>query len=352
LNTSLPIALDAMGGDHAPASVIEGASIARRKFPELSFIFYGDEARIAPLLDHYPALKPVSRIVHTDVVVAADAKPSVALRQSKNSSMRLAIEAVEKGEAQAVVSAGNTGALMAISKLTLRMLPGINRPAIASVFPSYDGSVVMLDLGANLECSAEDLFQFAIMGDAYARAVLHQTNPRIGLLNVGTEESKGHPEIREAAQMLRDTPLAINFQGFVEGNDVPLGKVDVVVADGFGGNIMLKTAEGTAKLMTSFLRDSFRANKWTKLSYLIASKTMGQLKKKIDPRRYNGAMFLGLNGVAVKSHGGADSYAFYHAIKVAAGLVQAQTNRRIIEELQKSGHMHIASNEMKTENAL
>ena len=337
MTLALPIALDAMGGDNAPASVVEGAALAMQRLEGLRFLFFGDSARIEPLIASHAGLQAVSQVVHTDAMIAADAKPSVALRQGKSSSMRLAIDAVQDGRAQAVVSAGNTGALMAMAKLVLKTLPGINRPAIASLFPTYRGSVVMLDLGANLECSAEDLFQFAIMGDAYARAVLHLESPRVGLLNVGSEETKGHPEIREAGLMLRES--GVNFHGFVEGNDVPLGKVDVVVADGFSGNVMLKTAEGTAKLMGMLLKDSFKSNFWTRLSYLIASKTMGVFKERLDSRRYNGAMFLGLNGVAVKSHGGADGFSFSHAITVAAGLVSNQTNQCIIEEMRVSGHV-------------
>ena len=335
----ISIALDAMGGDHAPASVVEGAFLAHKKRSELSFVFYGKEAEVLPLLAAYPDLQAVSEFVHADDVVANDAKPSVALRQGKHSSMRLAIEAVKEGRAQAVVSGGNTGALMAMSKLVLRMLPGINRPAAASLFPTQKSPVVMLDLGANLECSAEELFQFAVMGDAYARAVLGLEYPRVGLLNVGEEEIKGHPEIREAAQMIRESDFDINFYGFIEGNHVPMGLVDVVVADGFAGNVMLKTAEGTAKLVGEFLKEAFRTNWTTRLSYILASKTMGLLKKRMDPRRYNGAMFLGLNGVAVKSHGGSDAYAFSRAIRTAADMVQHRTNQRISDQLKLTGMM-------------
>jgi len=333
----LPIALDAMGGDHAPMSVVEGAALALRKRPDLRFQFFGDESQIAPLLSRHPALEAVSEVIHCDHKVADDAKPSSALRQSKGSSMRTAIEAVHEGKAEAVVSAGNTGALMAIAKLVLKTLPGISRPAAASLFPTRDGQVVMLDLGANLECSAEELFQFAIMGDAYARAVLGLEYPRIGLLNVGEEENKGHPEIREAARMIRESDFDLNFYGFVEGNNVPQGLVDVVVSDGFSGNIMLKTAEGTARLVRDFQREAFNSNWVTRFSYLLAYQTMKILRKRLDPRRYNGAMFLGLNGVVVKSHGGADEYAFYFAILTAVDLAKHRTNQRIIDELKLSG---------------
>lgn len=337
MSEQLPIALDAMGGDHAPQSVVEGAALALKKLPNLRFLFCGHENEIEPLLRRFSALAAVSEVIHCDHKIADDAKPSSALRQSKGSSMRCAIEAAHEGRALAAVSGGNTGALMAISKLVLKTLPGISRPAAASLFPTRTGKVVMLDLGANLECSAEELFQFAIMGDAYARAVLGLEYPKIGLLNVGEEQNKGHPEIREAAQMLREVDFDLNFTGFIEGNHVPQGVVDVVVADGFSGNVMLKTAEGTAKLVGEFLKDAFNTNWITKLSYLLAYQTVKLLRKRLDPRRYNGAMFLGLNGVVVKSHGGADEYAFSFAIRSAAELVSHRTNQRIMEELKLSG---------------
>ncbi len=337
----LPIALDAMGGEHAPRSVVEGAALALTKLPHLQFLFFGNEAEITPLLQKQPELQKISEIVHCEDKIADDAKPSIALRQGKNSSMRKAIEAVHEGRSVAAVSGGNTGAMMAIAKMVLRTLPGINRPAAASLFPSKTGSVVMLDLGANLEASAEELFQFSIMGDAYARAVLGIDYPKIGLLNVGEEQNKGHPEIREAAQMLRESDFDINFCGFVEGNQIPQGVVDVVVCDGFSGNVVLKTAEGTARLMGDFIKEAFNANWMTKLSYLLARSSLKAMRKKLDPRRYNGAMFLGLNGVVVKSHGGSDEYAFSFAIRSAAELVKHRTNQRIIDELKLSGHATI-----------
>jgi glycerol-3-phosphate acyltransferase PlsX len=329
-----------MGGDHAPFSVIEGAALALQKIPHLSFLFFGDQVAIEALLQKRPALAQVSNVIHCDDRVADDAKPSVALRQGKNTSMRKALDAVHDGRAVAVVSGGNTGALMAMAKLVLKTLTGVHRPAAASLMPTRSGSCVMLDLGANLECSAEELFQFAIMGDAFARAVLGIEYPRIGLLNVGEEANKGHPEIREAAQMLRDSELDINFCGFIEGNQISQGVADVIVSDGFSGNIALKTAEGTAKLIREFIKEAFNTNLLTRLSYLMAFQAMKLLRKRLDPRRYNGAMFLGLNGVAVKSHGGADEYAFSFAVRMAADLVQHRTNPRIIEELKLTAHSH------------
>ncbi len=331
------IALDAMGGADAPACVIEGAEIALRKTPDLRFTLVGDEAQIRPLLEQHADLAAASKIIHTDDVVDDDIKPSMALRQGRQSSMQLAINEVKEGRAHAIVSGGSTGTLMAMSKLALRMLPGIKRPAAAGLFPTETGEVVMLDLGANLEADATELFQFSIMGNAYARAVLGMENPSLGLLNVGEEDTKGHPEIREAAELIRQSPLDLNFQGFVEGNHVPMGKVDVVVTDGFSGNVMLKTAEGTAKLITKNLKEAFKSNWATKLSYLLASKTMGNLKKRLDPRRYNGAMFLGLNGVAIKSHGGSDGYGFSHAIRTAAALLENNANQLIVDEMKQSG---------------
>lgn len=349
---SFTIALDAMGGDHAPACVIEGAELALKKFPKLRFTFVGDEAHIAPLLASYADVAACSTIIHTDEFVADEVKPSIALRRGRNSSMQLAINEVKSGSADAVISGGNTGALMAMSKIALRMLPGIKRPAAAGLFPTETGEVVMLDLGANLEANAEELVQFAIMGDAYARAVLGRKNPSVGLLNVGEEDNKGHPEIREAAEMIRSNKEShLNFTGFVEGNQVPMGKVDVVVTDGFSGNVMLKTAEGTAKLMGKRIKDAFNNNWATKLSYLIASKTMGDLKKTLDPRRYNGAMFLGLNGVAVKSHGGSDAYGFSHAIRSAAALVAHDANHLIIEELKASGMFEVSDKKVSVDVA-
>lgn len=340
MSERLPIALDAMGGDHAPQSVVAGAELALKKLPELKFLFFGDEAPLAALLQKYPKLQSVSEIIHCEDKIADDAKPSLALRQSKNSSMRKAIEAVQEGRAVAAVSGGNTGAMMAIAKLVLKTLPGINRPAAASLLPTRggSGSVVALDLGANLECNAEELFQFAIMGDAYARAVLGLEYPRVALLNVGEEDNKGHPEIREAARMLRESDFDINFIGFVEGTHIMQGNVDVVVSDGFTGNVMLKTAEGTARLMGEFIKDAFNSNLCTKLSYLMARPALKAMRKKLDPRRYNGAMFLGLNGVVVKSHGGSDEYAMSFAIRTAADFAKHRTNQRIIEELKLSGH--------------
>ncbi|MDG3441537.1 phosphate acyltransferase PlsX [Nitrospirillum amazonense] len=333
MSTRLRIALDAMGGDHAPDMVVDGADIARERCPNVDFLFVGDEQRISALLDSRPALKAISQVRHTADVVAMDAKPSVALRSGRGSSMRLAIDAVASGEAASVVSAGNTGALMAMAKFVLKTLPGIDRPAIASMLPTMRGDCVMLDLGANLECDADNLVQFAVLGTVFAQTVLGLLEPTIGLLNVGSEEQKGHEAIRTAASALRATPLARNFHGFVEGTDIAAGTVDVVVTDGFTGNVALKTAEGTGKLFGEFLRRTFQSSLLAKLGYLLARTAFNKLRQRMDPRRYNGAMFLGLQGVCVKSHGGTDGLGFANAICVAVDLVQHGFNEKIRKEL-------------------
>ncbi|MGH6959775.1 MAG: phosphate acyltransferase PlsX, partial [Dongiaceae bacterium] len=248
-------------------------------------------------------------------------KPSVALRSGRGSSMRLACDAVRDGEAAGVVSAGNTGALMAIAKFVLKTLPGIDRPAIASYFPTIRGESVMLDLGANVECDANNLVQFAVMGNVFARTVLGVLEPTIGLLNVGSEELKGHEAVREANALLRNTPLPGRFHGFVEGDDIAKGTVDVFVTDGFTGNITIKTIEGTAKLYSEFLRHTLKTSMLSRLGYLLARPALNGLRVRLDPRRYNGAIFLGLNGIAVKSHGGTDALGFANAIGVAVDMV-------------------------------
>jgi glycerol-3-phosphate acyltransferase PlsX len=334
--TAIPvIALDAMGGDGAPDIVVSGAALARERHPSVKFLFYGDEQRVKSLLDRHPALLAVSELRHASQMIAAELKPSLALRQGRNSSMRLAINAVASGEAASIVSAGNTGALMATAKFVLKTLPGIDRPAIASVVPTKIGESVMLDLGANVECDAENLVQFALMGAIYCRAVLGISEPTIGLLNVGTEDMKGHDEIRAAAAILRERPIPGRFHGFVEGNHVPAGVVDVVVTDGFSGNIALKMLEGTAQLITYYMRQTFNASLSARLGYLLARGAMNKLKMRADPRRYNGAMFLGLQGVCVKSHGGADAEGFANAVGVAYNLVDRRFNDRIGEELAR-----------------
>lgn len=314
------IALDAMGGDRAPEMVVKGASIALQRFPQVQFVFFGIDGKLKPLLAKLPRLAQRARIHHTDEIVTGDAKPSVALRTGRRSSMRLAIDAVADGEADCVVSAGNTGALMAMAKFALKTLPGIDRPAMATCFPTRRGESVMLDLGANVECDADNLVQFALMGDVFARTVLGLLQPTVGILNIGSEEMKGHDEVRAAAARLRSPDSPIRFHGFIEGDDIAAGTVDVVVTDGFTGNIAVKTAEGMGRLFTDFLRASFKHSLTARVGYVFAATALRKLRDRLDPRRYNGAVFLGLDGIAVKSHGGSDALGFANAIGVAVDM--------------------------------
>ncbi|KZD09830.1 phosphate acyltransferase PlsX [Oceanibaculum pacificum] len=334
MTARLTLSLDAMGGDNAPEMVIRGAELALERFPDLHFLIFGREEQIAPLIVPGSILAKASEIRNAPDVVGSDAKPSVALRGGRSSSMRLAIDAVRSGDASGVVSAGNTGALMAMAKFVLHTVPGIDRPAIASFFPTQRGESVMLDLGANLECDEENLVQFAIMGDVFARAVLGLQRPSIGLLNVGVEGQKGHEHIRRAATLLRESGMPLDFRGFVEGDDIGAGTVDVIVTDGFTGNVALKTAEGTAKLIGLFLRESFKSSLLSRIGYLLSQPAIKRLRSRVDPRRYNGAMFLGLNGIVIKSHGGTDAFGFANAIGVAADLCMQGFIDRIKDEIQ------------------
>lgn len=322
MSDRLVIALDAMGGDRAPEVVVEGAEIARERFPDIRFLMFGDQPRLERLVQSHPKLAAVTDYRHTTEVVSNEDKPSIALRSARESSMRLAINAVRDGDASCVVSAGNTGALMAIAKFVLKTLPGITRPAITTYYPTMRGESCMLDLGANVQCDAENLVQFAVMGEVFARTVLGIDKPTIGLLNVGVEALKGRDEVREAAAILNETPLPIEFMGFVEGDDIPAGTVDVIVTDGFTGNVALKTAEGMTKLYTSFLKDAFRSSFAAKVGYLFIRRALDNLRQRTDPRKYNGAMLLGLNGIVIKSHGGTDSIGFANAIGVGVDMTQ------------------------------
>lgn len=327
------IALDAMGGDHGPDVIIPAAANALTKIPGTAFLFFGDEAKISPVLDNYPKLKSVSTIIHTEKAISGKDKPSSAIRNSKDTSMRLAIESVKDGRADCIVSAGNTGALMALSKMILKTLPGIERPAIASVMPTTRGSTVVLDLGANLECDAAVLSQFAILGSVYARVVMGIETPTVGVLNVGTEDMKGHEEVRGAHSILSAVKFPGKYQGFIEGNDIAKGTVDVVVTDGFTGNVALKVTEGVAKFISLMLKDTFKSSIFAILGYGFASGAMSRLKNRMNPSKYNGGMFLGLNGVAVKSHGGSDIEGTENAILVASNLVTNGFNKRVSVEI-------------------
>jgi glycerol-3-phosphate acyltransferase PlsX len=321
LTDTLTIALDAMGGDRGPDMVLRGANIARQRFPQARFLFFGDEGRLRPLLAKLPQLAKVSSLHHADQEVRADDKPSAVLRSGRGTSMRLAIDAVRDGEASGVVSAGNTGALMAMAKFVLKTMPGIDRPAIASFFPTLRAESVMLDLGANLQCGANNLVEFAVMGNVFARTVLGVLEPSVGLLNVGSEDIKGYEALREAHAILREASMPGHFHGFIEGDDIAKGTVDVIVTDGFTGNVALKTIEGTVKLYGEFLRQTFSSSLLARLGYLLARPALRTLRTRTDPRRYNGAIFLGLNGIAVKSHGGTDAFGFANAIGVAIDMV-------------------------------
>ena len=324
-----------MGGDNAPRIVVNGAELARRRFPGVRFLMFGDEQKIRRLMRRRRKLAEITEIQHTDSVVASDMTVAAAVRGGRKSSMQLAIKAVREGQAVGVVSAGNTGALMAMAKLTLRTLSGIDRPAIAAILPTMRGESVVLDLGANVECNSGNLVQFSVMGDAFARTVLGSVNPSCALLNVGSEDMKGHAEIQQAAAYLREMSENINFQGFVEGDDIAFGGADVIVSDGFSGNIALKAIEGTARLMQYFLRDAFRSSLAARTGYLLARRGLRKMRSRSDPRRYNGAVFLGLSGIAVKSHGSADAFGFANAIGVAVDLAANDFNGKIVEKMRK-----------------
>ena len=329
------IAIDAMGGDVGPEVMLAGAARAFRRRPDLSFILFGDGSRLEAELLGHDELRPVCDIVHAPDVITADDKPSQAIRRAKTTSMGLAIAAVKAGDAQAAVSGGNTGALMAMSKLALRTMPGIDRPALAALLPTLgDNDLVMLDLGANTECDPRNLVQFAVMGAAYARVVLELPKPRVQLLNIGTEEMKGTDDLKEAAAVLREADyLGMRFEGFIEGDKLSRGDVDVVVTDGFSGNIALKSLEGTARFVTDLLRRAFQSSVRSKIGFLISRPATELLKHHLDPNNHNGAVFLGLNGLVVKSHGSANEKGVANAIRVAARMVREDITRKIIEDL-------------------
>lgn len=324
-----------MGGDNAPHIVVAGANIARRRHPNVRFLLFGDREEIEPRVAKQRGLGEFVEIHHTPERVAADDKPSQVLRSGRSTSMWLAIDSVKHGNSSGVVSAGNTGALMAMAMFQWRNLPGIDRPAIASFFPTLRGETVMLDLGANISCNARNLVQFAIMGEVYSRTILGIEDPTLGLLNVGTEDSKGNEALKTAAEIIRGLDFPGEFVGFVEGDDIPAGAVDVVVTDGFTGNVALKTAEGTAKLINGFVREAFRNSFWAKIGYVFAKHSLDKLRSRSDPRRYNGAMFLGLNGICVKSHGGTDAVGFATAIGVALDMIEYGGNQMIAEQIAR-----------------
>jgi glycerol-3-phosphate acyltransferase PlsX len=327
------ISLDAMGGDNGPSVVIPGAALALERHPNLQFLMFGDEATVKPVLEQHADLARASRIVHTTTVVEMQDKPSQAVRRGKTSSMWRALDAVKAGEADFAVSAGNTGALMAMAKLILRPMPGIERPAIAAQWPTVKRPSIVLDLGANVGATARELADFAVLGAAMARAMFHIERPTVALLNIGVEEIKGVEEVKQAHAWLKDAELPFDYRGFVEGDQIGQGAVDVVVVEGFAGNIALKTAEGTAKQVGTYLREALTSSLVAKIGALIARGGLLKLKARMDPRSFNGGVFLGLNGIAVKSHGGTDAVGFASAIQIGYDMAENDILRRIGADL-------------------
>ncbi len=331
---STTIALDAMGGDQAPDFVVQGADIALERMPDLRLVLVGEEPRITDLVAKTRRLRSSAvEIVPSDEIVGADERPSAVLRRGRRTSMRVATDLVANGTADGVVSAGNTGAFMALSKFLIGTCPGITRPAIAGFFPTLRGETCVLDLGANIECDTGNYVQFAMMGAIFTRIVLGLETPSVGLLNVGSEEQKGYQDLRDAADVLRNCDMPLSYHGFVEGNDLATGSVDVIVTNGFTGNIALKTAEGSAQFLTSLLRDSFRSSWTAKLGYLLCRRALSRTLGRVDPRHRNGAVFLGLNSIVVKSHGGTDRLGFANAICVAANMARFGFLDSVREEL-------------------
>jgi len=332
----ITVALDCMGGDRAPQIVVEGADIIASTNDNVHFLLFGDEKKVAPIINHCRHLKDRYSFIHTEDFISSDEKPSVALRRGTKSSMRLAIDSVKENQSDVMISAGNTGALMAMAKVVLRALPSIDRPAIVTSIPNQKKkATVMLDMGANVECGADVLYQFAVMGHAFARAVLKIENPTIGILNVGSEELKGSDAVKNAAILIKESAhLKDCFYGYVEGDDITKGTVDVVVTDGFSGNITLKAIEGSVKLVSGIIKEGFTDSFWSKLGYLFAGPSISRATKTVDPRMHNGAMLVGLNGVVVKSHGSTDRIGFANAIKVSVSLVENKINEHIINELK------------------
>ena len=325
MTDSIVISIDAMGGDHGPAVAVPGVALALEGFGDrrVRFLLCGDEAAIHSELAKHPAARAVCDVRHTDKRIASDEKAAQALRRGKGSSLWNAVEAVKVGEAHAAVSGGNTGALMAISKLLLRMTGGLDRPAIVASWPTLRGVTAVLDVGANIESDAAQLVEFAIMGEAFYAAVHGKSRPTVGLLNVGSEEQKGHEDVREANRILRETDLNIDYYGFVEGDDIAKGTVDVIVTDGFSGNIALKTAEGTARFVRSVMREAFTSSLQAKIGALIAAPALRKMRHRLDPSSVNGGPLLGLNGIVLKSHGGADARGFANAVRIAVEMASS-----------------------------
>ena len=332
---NLTIALDAMGGDQGVDVVIPGADVALVRHPDIRFLLFGDEKLITPLLKSYPRVEAASEVIHTDVAVDMDAKPSQALRKGRRvSSMWLAIDSVKHGKASLAVSAGNTGALMVMAKVILKTMKNIERPAIAAIWPTLRGESVVLDVGATIGANSRQLVDFAVMGEAMARAVFSLDRPSVGLLNVGAEEVKGLDEVKEASRRLREANLPMKYHGFVEGDDLGKGTVDVVVTEGFSGNIALKTAEGTARQIAEYLREAMSRSLFSRIGYIFAQGAFKTLKEKMDPRSVNGGVFLGLNGIVIKSHGGTDAKGFASAIDLGVDMARDDLIAKIANDLE------------------
>jgi glycerol-3-phosphate acyltransferase PlsX len=326
---ALTVSIDAMGGDAGPGVVVSALLRTLQRHTDVDFILHGDEATLTRLVARHPKLKARCAIEHAPAKVSMEDKPSHVLRRGKDTSMWHTIQSVKDGKADVAISAGNTGALMAVSMFGLGIIEGISRPAIAIIWPTLKGQCVVLDVGANVSATEDQLVDFAVMGAAFAAVLLGVARPSVGLLNVGSEEQKGNDGVKGAAQILRSSNLRMNFHGFVEGDDIAKGTVDVVVTDGFTGNIALKTAEGTARLVGAYLRQALRRSLLSKLGAAIASGALQTLRAKLDPRTQNGGVFLGLNGVVVKSHGGADAIGFASGIDTAIDMARADINARI-----------------------
>jgi phosphate acyltransferase len=343
------ISLDAMGGDGGPGVVVPGAALALERQPELRFVFFGARPRIEAELAAHPELGARASIVHTDIAVEMQDKPSQAVRRGRGSSMWLALEAVQKREADCMVSAGNTGALMAMAKLCLKTMPGIERPAIAGQWPTISKPCIVLDLGANIGATARQLADYALMGAAMARALFHIERPSVGLLNIGVEEIKGIEEVRQAHAWLKQSDLQIDYRGFVEGDQIGQRVADVVVVEGFAGNMALKTAEGTARQMAAYVREALRSSWSARIGAVFAARGLRALKDRMDPGRLNGGPFLGLNGIAIKSHGGTDAFGYASAINVGYQMVESNVLERLAADLDAfHGNLHEVEAARKT----
>ncbi|MFN7056759.1 phosphate acyltransferase PlsX [Hyphomonas sp.] len=343
MQSTVTLSIDAMGGDNAPGIVMEGVADFLSGRPGARALLHGDEALLKPLLAANAVLSARAEIRHTDIKITSDMKPSQALRRGKGSSMWNAVQAVQEGAADASVSAGNTGALMAISMLVLRKMDGVHRPAMTALWPTLKGRTVVLDVGANVEADAEQLVSFAIMGEAFARATLGIERPSVALLNIGSEEMKGHEEVREAHELLRNSPLKMDYRGFVEGDDISAGAVDVVVTDGFTGNVALKAGEGVARMLATRMREAFTESLASKAGAALAMNGLKRLKSMMDPSNVNGGVLVGLGGVSVKSHGSADARGFARACELAADLALSNFRGEIAANLARVGAGDLAA---------